>query len=200
MSIQELADIFNISPKEAKECISSVREAYPEYTETALIVLILKEFIRDQPAIRFFSGKAKDIHKSYQIFSNFALVPVTIDGLIYGTSEHYFQAMKFINDDPEYAEEIRLASTPLQAKKLGKSRNHPIRADWNDVRIDVMREVLMAKAEQSEGFRNKLLESKGSLLIEASPFDSFWGEGKNKKGKNMLGKLLMEVRDKLERL
>ena len=45
------------------------------------------------------------------------------------TSEHYFQAQKFIGSD--FAEEIRLAKTPMEAAKMGRERNKPIRKDWD---------------------------------------------------------------------
>ena len=153
-----------------------------------------------RPTIRFFGKNGR-----YAIFSNFADVPLTINGKDYATSEHYFQSMKFIKTDPEYAEEVRLAATPLESKKLGRSRAHKIDPEWTDTNGDregesivVMRRVLFCKALQNANFRDMLLNTpKDSLIIEASRFDSYWGEGPDKRGKNMLGKLLMELRDRL---
>ncbi len=147
--------------------------------------------------IRFFSGKAKDIDASYEIFSNFAPVPVTIDSLTYPTTEHYFQAAKFIDSTPLYAEQIRKAKTAAEAKKLGKSRKYPIPNNWNELRIVVMHRALFAKMLQHNSFREALLKAEGALIVEASPFDAFWGEGRTKKGKNMLGVMLMDIRDTL---
>jgi N-glycosidase YbiA len=147
--------------------------------------------------IRFFSGKAKDLDRSYECFSNFAPISVTIDGLTYPTTEHYFQAMKFIAASPAYAEQIRNTVTPNEAKKLGKNRKYPIPDNWNDLRIDVMNTALFSKAVQNKNFYDALLRSGDSPLVEASPFDTFWGEGKLKNGKNMLGKALMVLRERL---
>jgi N-glycosidase YbiA len=154
---------------------------------------------QEEHPVRFFGKKSK-----FAIFSNFADAPVIIGGLYYSTTEHYFQSMKFSETDPDYAEEIRVAETPLDSKKMGKSRDHPIDPKWADSRegqgnsIVVMRRALLCKALQNPEFKEELLNTGDRPLIEASPFDSYWGEGKDKKGRNMLGKLLMELRNELE--
>jgi hypothetical protein len=124
-----------------------------------------------------------------------------IGGIEYPTVEHYFQSMKFVETAPEYAADIRTSATPLDAKKLGKSRDFPIDENWADSKrgqgnsVTVMRRALLYKALQSTEFRETLLSTRDDqYIIEASPFDSYWGEGRNKKGKNMLGKLLVELR------
>jgi len=133
-------------------------------------------------------------------FSNFAAIPIIVDSLEYSTTEHYFQSMKFIATDPDFAEEIRLAPTPFKAKMLGKSRQHPwvgVEA-WNRQRDDVMRTALFAKAIQNPSFMEELLATGDVDMIEAAPRDYYWGEGAKKTGKNMLGKLLVELREKLK--
>lgn len=139
--------------------------------------------------IRFYGGDTP--------YSNFAAYAITVDGLEYPTTEHYFQAMKFAETDPEYAEKVRKSPTPFKAKMLGKSREHPIPEDWNDKRDNVMRVALFYKALQHPYFMETLLETGDAELIEAAPRDYYWGEGAKKTGKNMLGKLLMELRTKL---
>lgn len=132
---------------------------------------------------------------SNNIFSNFYEMPITVDSLVYPTNEHYFQAMKFFNTSAKYAEEIRQSATPLKAKKLGGSRAFPIEKQWNEKRDNVMRTALFSKALQNPEFKNALLETDDAELIEAAPRDYYWGEGGKRTGKNMLGKLLMEIRD-----
>ncbi len=143
--------------------------------------------------IKFFGKEGK-----YAIFSNFAYTPLIIGGLEYKTSEHYFQSMKFFETDPEYAEEIRNAKTPLESKRLGNSKEHTIHPFWttrNDSEsIKVMRRVLFCKAFQNKKFFNLLVESGNAEIMENSPWDGFWGVGRTGNGRNMLGKLLMEVR------
>jgi|WetSurMetagenome_2_1015567.scaffolds.fasta_scaffold1090576_1 N-glycosidase YbiA len=146
--------------------------------------------------IKFF-GHTKA--KKYWEFSNFADIPVTIHGIYYPTTEHYFQAQKFYKTDLDYATLIRTSSTPGVAKKLSRSREHPIDPEWDTVRIEVMRKALFAKAIQSPEFRKLLLATGNALIEEASPWDSFWGTGKGGNGKNMLGKLLVELRARLKK-
>lgn len=70
----------------------------------------------------------------------------------------------------------------------------PLRSDWGSVRLDVMRKALYAKFTQMPKYKDLLLSTGDSELQEASPRDSFWGTGKDGKGENHLGKLLMELR------
>lgn len=142
------------------------------------------------PPLRFYGGDT--------LFTNFAPTPVTIDGNVYPTTEHYFQAMKFATTAPDYAKEIQNASSPTKAKSLGNSRKYPIEDNWNDKRDDVMRVALFSKAIQHSNFLQALLKTGRRELIEAAPRDYYWGEGAKKTGKNMLGKLLMELRTKLQ--
>ena len=131
------------------------------------------------------------------MFSNFSAHPITVDGKLYSTSEHYFQSMKFVTTDEEWAEAIRTSPNPTACKKMGGSRSHPLRDDWEEVKDDVMRTALKAKAEQNLEFVEELLLTGDQTIIEAAPYDYYWGEGKNKTGKNMLGVLLMELREEL---
>jgi len=140
--------------------------------------------------VRFYGSKS--------LLSNFSITPIVIDGLEYITTEHYFQAMKFSSTDPDYAEEIRTSPTPAKAKSLGGSRNHPIDKDWNTKRDEVMRIALFSKAMQTPKFVQILLSTGSAPLIEAAPRDYYWGEGSKKTGKNMLGKLLMDLRSRLQ--
>jgi N-glycosidase YbiA len=147
--------------------------------------------------IRFFGKDGK-----YAIFSNFANTPLIIGGLKYPTVEHYFQSRKFADTDKEYSEEVRLAKTPLISKNLGKSRKHIIHPYWSGIdgeSVKVMRRALFCKALQNKKFRELLVSTGNAKIIEASPWDRFWGEGKDKNGKNMLGKLLEELRERLRK-
>jgi ribA/ribD-fused uncharacterized protein len=135
----------------------------------------------------------------FAIFSNFAYTPLVIDDLNYKTAEHYFQSMKFIETDYDYAETVRNASSPKEAKRLGCSKEHRISRNWNSSeRIIVMERVLICKALQHDKFRELLLSTGDREIIEAS-WDTFWGEGKSGNGENMMGKLLMELRNYLRR-
>ena len=138
-------------------------------------------------AIRFYSHR----RGPWAFLSNFYPSPITIDGRTWPTVEHYFQAMKC----PERAEEVRLARSPAEAKRLG--RGMPLAGDWNMLRDDIMLAALRAKFADVE-LLARLLATGDSPLIEAAPRDYYWGEGDGS-GMNRLGALLMQVRAELNR-
>ena len=72
-----------------------------------------------------------------------------------------------------------------------------IRDDWDDIKLNIMKEALIAKFTQNQKLKTLLLNTNNASIIEDSPRDSYWGIGKDKNGENMLGKLLMEVREEL---
>ena len=128
----------------------------------------------------------------YGEFSNFAKFGVKIGGEWWPTTEHYFQAQKF--DAPDYRRKIRDADTPKRAADLGRSRSIPLRPDWESVKDDVMRACVLKKFETHPDLRALLLSTGDEELIENAPGDYYWGCGKDGLGKNMLGKILEEVR------
>jgi len=129
----------------------------------------------------------------YSDFSNFANFPIIINNKIWPTNEHYFQAMKFEGSERE--ETIRLCKSPSIAKKLGKGGN--LRSDWEEIKINIMYIALKTKFTQHENLKSLLINTGNRELIERSLTDNFWGNGKNGKGANNLGKLLMRVRSEL---
>jgi hypothetical protein len=118
-------------------------------------------------------------------------------GKTFGSVEHYFEYMKFVDTDPNYAEKVRKAPTPYECKKLSNSRDHPIDPDWNSKRLRIMKLALFCKAIQHPVFAKTLLDTGRAQLIEAAPHDSFWGEGRDRTGRNMLGNMLMQLRKSL---
>lgn len=140
--------------------------------------------------IRFY--RSGDAHGC---FSNFSRHPVTLQGKVWPTSEHYFQAQKFVGTPHE--EEVRNASGPGEAARMGRQRSRPLRKDWEAVKDDIMREVVLAKFTQHEDIRQVLLDTGDAELVEHTVNDSYWADGGDGRGKNMLGKILMEVRERL---
>ena len=136
-------------------------------------------------------------NESYGEFSNFSPHPIQLKGRVWPTSEHYFQAQKFADTDHEEA--IRNAKSPTIAARMGRSRQRPLRADWELVKDDIMREVLQAKFEQHPALRSLLLRTADAELIEHTRNDGYWGDGGDGSGKNRLGQLLMELRTELRR-
>ncbi len=134
--------------------------------------------------------------KPYGVFSNFSPFGFTLDGRYWQTSEHYFQAQKFVGSLADF-EAVADARTPKKAADMGRERSRPLRADWNQVKDDAMRRALRAKFDTHAELR-ELLEATGSEeLIEKTGDDYYWGCGKDGTGKNMLGMLLMELREAL---
>jgi len=140
--------------------------------------------------------------------SNFPHYPFELDGREWPTTEHYFQAMKFgpYEDaeghlhpgSPEVVERIRAAATAMGAAKMGRNRQYPLRPDWDQARVDVMRRALRAKFTQNAGIREQLLQTYPRHIIEDSPTDYYWGCGADGTGENMLGQLLVELRNELK--
>ena len=139
-----------------------------------------------QPAVARFDGL-------YAPLSNFFPAPTEYRGEWYATSEHAYLTQKFT--DLEIRTIISIAPTPGQAKRL--SKQFPIRADWETIKVDVMLEALLYKFEKNEYPRAVLCATHG-LLVEGNTWhDTFWGVC-NGVGDNMLGKLLMLVRQELQ--
>jgi ribA/ribD-fused uncharacterized protein len=124
--------------------------------------------------------------------SNFASFPINIDGKLWPTSEHYFQAQKF--EDAAYREKVRNANSPMLAARLGRDRKQKLRRDWESVKVGVMRTALRAKFSQHESLRALLLSTGDAKLVEHTENDAYWGDGGDGSGENMLGRLLMEIR------
>ncbi len=128
--------------------------------------------------------------------SCFYTSPFELDGKTWKGAEWYFQAMKFAQTDPEYAERIRQAKSSVIAKRMGGSRKRPLREDWERVKEPFMLAALRRKF-QIPALRKRLLATGRKHLVEDAPWDSYWGIGKDKKGMNRLGWLLVQVRQEI---
>lgn len=131
----------------------------------------------------------------YGEFSNFADFGIEINGVFYPTVEHYYQAQKF--DDAVYQEKIRLAPTPKEAAELGKTRELPLKPDWDIIKSEVMWKAVKTKFNTHPQLAQMLRDTDDALLIENSPYDEYWGIGSASKGHNHLGTLLMRARKQL---
>lgn len=137
-----------------------------------------------------------DKDKPYYQFTNFYCdQPIVIDEKQWRTTEHYFQAQKFIGTP--YVEFIARLDKPRDAFNF--SRNPLVskwrRPDWEDVKQFVMYKALLAKFTQNVELRQLLASTGNRKLVEHSPHDGYWGDGKDGKGHNHLGRLLMKVRE-----
>jgi N-glycosidase YbiA len=137
------------------------------------------------------------VNEPYGCFSNFSPHPIVLDGKEWPTTEHYFQAQKFVTTAPDYAEKIRLAPSPMKAAQWGRSRKAPLRSDWESVKDDVMRRAVYAKFKSHPEIRDVLLATGEEKIVELTTTDMYWGVGSDGTGKNRLGIILMEVRERL---
>lgn len=125
--------------------------------------------------------------------SNFHVAPFTINDQIWQTVEHFFQAQKFPTDKT-LQEKIRLAKSPTVAKRLGRTKTHHFRSDWEQVKEELMLQALTAKFEQNPQLKALLMSTGTRELKEKASWDSYWGTGRTGKGKNRMGFLLSKLR------
>jgi len=145
-------------------------------------------------AIIFYSVR----ESPYGCFSNFSAHPFELDGKLWPTSEHYFQAQKFAGTSSE--EEIRRAQGPMRAATMGRNRHRPLRPDWDAVKDDIMRRAVRRKFETHSDIRTILLATGDEEIVENAPRDYYWGCGADGTGNNVLGKILMDVREELRQV
>jgi ribA/ribD-fused uncharacterized protein len=151
-----------------------------------------------QPVLR---RRIDDFRGQYHFLANFAPAPVLLDGVSYPTVEHAYQAAKTL--EPEGRQQIRAASTPGLAKKMGR-RLTP-RPDWDEVKVAVMRDLVRQKFNGRPALKKLLLATGEAELVEGNTWhDNFWGDCRcprcaESTGLNWLGRLLMEVREGLRR-
>ena len=140
--------------------------------------------------IKFYS-----VNDEYGEFSNFAPYPIKLKGKKFYTSEHYFQAMKF--DSPSDQADILKNKSPMEAARRGRDRKRKLKKNWNSIKDNVMRDAVYAKFTQHQELKDLLLSTGDAKLVENAKNDSYWGDGGDGSGKNMLGQILMEVRERL---
>ncbi len=145
----------------------------------------------DEEAIFVHRSDAEDELGSY-IAKGFEL-----EGKEWKSVEHYFQAMKFSESAPAYSEEIRAADSPKRARKLGRRKAKLLRSDWSQVRRVVMTRAIYTRCHTHKELAEALLSTGERKLIESSQYDYFWGCGRDRRGANTYGLVLMDVRRKL---
>lgn len=134
----------------------------------------------------------------YFEFSNFYPRSIIVDNIKWKTSEHYYQAQKF-----QYKVDrdiIKKVVTPEEAFLLSRSLNSKHVENWSAIRVSIMKRVLYIKFTTHQDLNTILLNTQNRLIQEKSSLDDFWGIGSDGQGKNMLGILLMELRNTLQNL
>lgn len=136
--------------------------------------------------------------REFSVFDNFSSFRVLVDGVLYCTVEHAYQASKFFDTAPEIAKEITECYSAHEAQKIAYANRDKQRKDWSEVKLGIMERLLRLKLEQNPYVKRKLLQTKNYLICEDSPKDSFWGVGPDRNGRNELGKLWMKLRAELQ--
>ncbi len=140
------------------------------------------------------SGQITKFDGDFRFLSNFYNAGFRDEyGFYWPTSEHFYQAHKTVL--PHEQTWVRECSSPGKAKRLGKQVT--LREDWEEVKIQIMQRALFFKFAQNPVCARALVKTNPLELIEGNTWgDVYWGMC-NGKGKNMLGKLLMELRSEL---
>ena len=134
-------------------------------------------------------GGLSNLSKDYPIYLKLVYI---------NSSEALYQAMKY-TDFPEIQKKIIRTTTPKEAKIESKKYSEYIRKDWQYIKVEVMFWCLQVKLLNNWIKFGKLLhKTKNYNIVEISYRDSYWGaypKNKNFYGNNILGKLLMKLRE-----
>ena len=167
-----------------------IKEYYPEWYG-------IQEYPADKTAA--FCKVAEE----WGVLGNFAPTPIVVGGVPFDCTEKLFQVMKFT-----YLESRKIIYSqkgqPIKMKAKHQEKVGEVRDDWGRIFIDAMKFCLMQKYTQSESFKKELERSKGLFIVEqqanprrpAGAYSAKLSEdGKTWVGPNIMGRLLMELRD-----
>ena len=140
-------------------------------------------------------------------YSNFYYVEFEYKGYKVTSSEQAFMLEKALMFDKSMVERILSTTNPAEIKKLGRKVKNFDEKKWNEVRYDIMVDILCAKFS-TEPLKTELLNTGIEFIVEASPTDKIWGAGlalgdprlnyaKYYPGRNLLGHALMDARARL---
>ncbi|OGK19029.1 hypothetical protein A3D80_03670 [Candidatus Roizmanbacteria bacterium RIFCSPHIGHO2_02_FULL_40_13b] len=132
--------------------------------------------------------------KEYYIFDNFSSFQVKWKGTLWPTVEHAFQAAKFETTDSKIYNEIKNVKSADEARRIAVRNKDKRTANWNEIKVEIMKNIVRHKINQHPYVLKKLIQSGKRKIIEDSWRDSQWGWGEDKKGKNLMGKIWMELR------
>ncbi|MFG2649645.1 NADAR family protein [Streptomyces sp. NPDC048436] len=135
--------------------------------------------------------------------------PFTVDGVEYGTAEHWMMAAKArLFADAEAERAVLAARTPAEAKNAGRLVRGFDEAIWARERFGIVVEGSVHKFASSADLSSFLVGTGSRVLVEASPMDRVWGIGlaadderahdpERWRGPNLLGFALMGARERL---
>ena len=160
--------------------------------------MIIAEPYRDPWLAEKFDEFVGFYPREFFVFDNFSSFCVKVDGVLYHTVEHAYHAHKFLETAPEVAKQIIDCYSAHEALKIAHANIDKQRKDWDEIKLQVMEKLLRLKLEQNPYVKTKLLQTGNLLICEDSPKDNFWGIGKDRNGRNELGKLWMKLREEIK--
>lgn len=173
----------------------------------------LKQILKQDPntPIIYFWGHTPDVDKiTTSCFSQWYDCHFEVDGVTYHTTEQYMMAQKAVLfNDREILDQIMATTKPRDYKRLGRMIRNFNNDVWDANKYDIVVKGNQAKFSQNPRLKEFLLSTQNSILVEASRFDKIWGIGLDPevarrstinqwRGENILGCVLMDVRDWLK--
>jgi ribA/ribD-fused uncharacterized protein len=142
-----------------------------------------------------FSGRYND----YGFLSNSYLSEMIIDKLEYYHVEGYFQSVKLKDIDDIASERIRQIENPMECERVAKNvlLTKEQTDHWNSIRYNIMKKGVYTKFTSSKYLQKLLIQTGNKNIVNNIEHDSYWGVGYDRKGLNMLGKILMDIRQQL---
>ena len=135
------------------------------------------------------------MNDSLELIGTYSPHGFTLDGYDWLSAEHYVQAMKFAPG--AHFMRIHDAPHPAMATRLGRAWFKRRRRDWKANRVTYMTRAMYTKCHAHAEVAARLLETGDRPIVECSTFEFFWGCGRDGRGENHFGKVLMRVRTKL---
>lgn len=145
------------------------------------------------------------------IYSNFYPAKFSHHGVNFNCSEQCFMycKAKFFKDD-KTAQKILNEKIPLKQKHLGRDVTPFDKQVWDEKCMRYMFIACTLKFSLNPELKRQLLETGDRIIVEASPYDTIWGIGLGEddlrvldptkwRGKNLLGQVLMSVRERLRK-
>jgi ribA/ribD-fused uncharacterized protein len=147
-------------------------------------------------------------HETHGYLGNWYPSPFRSNNILFSNNEQYFMWRKqqlFDSANTALEAQILSATNPKVMKDLGRRVKNFDQNTWDQHKYAIMKAGIYEKFTQNPDLRQKLLDTKTAILVEASPFDNVWGIGLNAtdakskpwKGENLLGKALMDIRSSL---
>lgn len=126
--------------------------------------------------------------------ATYSMHDFNLDDAQWPSAEHYFQAMRF---EGAMREAVRNAPHPEAARKLAHKNRRQARKDWPAVQIAFMTRGVYVKTRTHEDVTAALAATGERRIVESSQYDYYWGCGRDTRGENHYGRVLMGVRGRL---